>query len=162
MEACLASRPLNGGLVELSALLSAVRRRRGAAAAAVTEDDVLRAAAQLRQLGGGWDLLTCGSQRLLRSVPTELTDDGRTLLARAAEAGGVLTAQTACQLTGWAQRRTSDALEALLKDGLAMVDTGDADRTTRWWFPSLLKAAATAATQHAAAAPEAQAGPTGT
>ncbi len=139
VEACLASRPHNGGLVELSHLVAAVRRRRGAAAQAVSEDDVLRAIGQLRALGGGWDVLTVGAQRLVRSVPTELSGDGAALLSRAADSGGVLTQQGAVEATGWTQRRVTDALEAMLKDGLAMLDTGDADGLTRFWFPSLLR-----------------------
>jgi hypothetical protein len=117
VEACLASRPHNGGLMSLRELHAAVSRRRGSAAAPVSEDDLLRAIAQLRVLGGGWDLLTVGgpTQRFVRSVPTELNGDQTALLARAAAAGGVLTAAGAARDAGWAPRRVSDALEALLK-----------------------------------------------
>jgi ESCRT-II complex subunit VPS22 len=117
VEACLASRPHNGGLMSLRELHAAVSRRRGSAAAPVSEDDLLRAIAQLRVLGGGWDLLTVGgpTQRFVRSVPTELNGDQTALLGRAASAGGVLTAAGAAREAGWAPRRVSDALEALLK-----------------------------------------------
>jgi ESCRT-II complex subunit VPS22 len=103
--------------MSLRELHAAVSRRRGSAAAPVSEDDLLRAIAQLRVLGGGWDLLTVGgpTQRFVRSVPTELNGDQTALLGRAASSGGVLTAAGAAREAGWAPRRVSDALEALLK-----------------------------------------------
>lgn len=101
--------------MEISALVAAVRRRRGTVADPVSEDDVLRAIAQLRALGGGWDLLTVGNQRLVRSVPTELNGDQAALLNAAALQGGVLSAPAAIIATGWTPRRCEEALDALLK-----------------------------------------------
>jgi hypothetical protein len=101
----------------LPALCAAVRQRRGSAAERVSDDDCVRAIAQLRALGGGWDYLTIGTTRYVRSVPTELDGDATALLARAAVAAprrGVLSAAAAARETGWSARRVSDALEALL------------------------------------------------
>jgi ESCRT-II complex subunit VPS22 len=120
-------------------LLVAVRKRRGSAAPPVSEDDVLRAISQLRALGGGWAVITVGGTRCVRSVPVELDGDATALLGLAAAATpkGVLTAAQAAQATGWAAPRVATALEALLQDGLAMVDDGGGDGVRRFWFPAL-------------------------
>lgn len=51
VEACLASRQLNGGLMELGALRAAVERRRGSRSDPVSEDDIVRAVRKLK-VGG--------------------------------------------------------------------------------------------------------------
>ena len=153
VEACIRSRPHDGGLVELSALVSAVRRRRGSAAEAVSEDDILRAVQQLRALGGGWDVLQAGPTRLVRSVPAELTSDGSTLLAKAAASGGWLSLAGAVRATGWGVGRCSAALDALTREGVAMVDKHE--QRTVWWFVGLCSdALASAAAADAEAAAE--------
>jgi hypothetical protein len=48
VEACLASRPLNGGLMELGQLRAAVERRRGSRSDPVSEDDIVRAIRKLK------------------------------------------------------------------------------------------------------------------
>jgi len=120
-------------------LLAAVRKRRGSVAPAVSEDDVLRAIAQLRALGGGWAVVTAGGVRCVRSVPMELDGDATTLLGHAAAAvpRGVLSAAQAAHATGWAAPRVAAALEALLRDGLAMVDDGAKDGVRLHWYPAL-------------------------
>lgn len=47
VEACWATRPHNGGMMELAALLRYVNRRRGSLAQPISEDDVVRAGAAL-------------------------------------------------------------------------------------------------------------------
>jgi ESCRT-II complex subunit VPS22 len=118
----------------LAELVEAVRARRGAAAARVSEDDVLRAIGQLRQLGGGWDVLAVGGQRLVRSVPTELTSDGSTALAAAAARGGCISLAQLQSATGWRPDRAQAALDALLREGLALIDTQAEDGHDRYWF----------------------------
>ena len=48
LEACWASRPLNGGLMELGAVRAAVVKRRGQRADPISEDDILRAVKKLK------------------------------------------------------------------------------------------------------------------
>jgi ESCRT-II complex subunit VPS22 len=52
VEACLGSRPLNGGLMELGQLRAAVERRRGSRSDPVSEDDIVRAIRKLK-VGSG-------------------------------------------------------------------------------------------------------------
>ena len=63
VEACLATRPQNGGLCELDQLMTMVLARRGGAAQPVSEDDVLRAIDRLAVLGGGWRVMRVAGRR---------------------------------------------------------------------------------------------------
>jgi ESCRT-II complex subunit VPS22 len=51
LEACWASRPHDGGLLELRAARTAVIKRRGRLADAVSEDDIVRAVKSLKVCG---------------------------------------------------------------------------------------------------------------
>ena len=68
VEACLATRPQNGGLCELDQLMTMVLARRGGAAQPVSEDDVLRAIDRLAVLGGGWRVMKRRGDRRDRPV----------------------------------------------------------------------------------------------
>lgn len=48
LEACLGSRSLNGGIMELGQLRAAVTRRRGSLADPISDDDILRAIKKLK------------------------------------------------------------------------------------------------------------------
>ena len=117
--------------------MAAVRRRRGAAAARVSEDDCLRAIQQLRELGGGWDVFAVGTHgvRLVRSVPAELSGDGGPVLSAAASGGGVATERGLALALGWPVSRCRAALDVLLREGVAWLDTQGEEPS--WWFWSL-------------------------
>jgi len=84
-EACLASKAQDGGLCELTRLMSLVLARRGRAAQPVSEDDLLRAIERLQCLGGGWKVLTVGGKKVIRSVPVEFSPDQAEVIRVAAE-----------------------------------------------------------------------------
>lgn len=137
VEACLASRPLDGGLTDLDAVLAYVRRRRGAAADPVSEDDVVRAVGALGALGDGFSIARVGAARVVRSVPGALSSDGSAALELAGGRGWVTQAALEEGL-GWGAPRAAAALAALLAEGVALVDDppgGGEDR--RFWFPCL-------------------------
>ncbi|PNW70123.1 hypothetical protein CHLRE_17g706650v5 [Chlamydomonas reinhardtii] len=151
VEACLASRSLNGGMMELPALLRAVSRRRGGAAEPVSEDDVVRAIKKLRVLGGGFDLVTIGGRAYVRSVPGELNLDKNRAL-EAAQARGYTSVADLAAAAGWSAGRADDTLQALTREGLAWVDDGAPDGVRLYWFPCLSGAGGSAAEEQAAAA----------
>jgi hypothetical protein len=133
LEAAWASRPSDGGLVPLAALTRAVARRRGSAADPVSEDDVARALGKLRALGPGVDVVELGGVAYVRSVPGDLDPDRGAALGAAAAperrracgagtSGGSLTASELAAAAGWARGRAEEALEGLLREGLAMAD----------------------------------------
>mmetsp|Transcript_12357 Transcript_12357/g.34703 ORF Transcript_12357/g.34703 Transcript_12357/m.34703 type:complete len:245 (+) Transcript_12357:396-1130(+) len=138
-EACLATRELNGGLMDLGALLKYVRRRRGSASAEITEDDVMRAVDKLKVLGSGFTISQVGSQRMLRSVPGELNKDHNKILELAQGTGHMSLAELGA--LGWTRERSNAALEHLLEEGLALIDEGHPDGAVRYWFPCLAREA---------------------
>ncbi|PSC67642.1 vacuolar sorting-associated 22-like protein 1 [Micractinium conductrix] len=122
VEACITSRAFTGGLVELSAVHKYVQRRRGTAADPVSEDDLLRAIDKLSGLGGGFGVVKIGARQFVRSQPTELSTDGNALIDFAERCGGYFSLQQAAQATGWAEERLREALGAMAREGLLLVD----------------------------------------
>lgn len=129
---CLSCRPRNGGLIDLEELRGLLaKRRRGVS---ITEDDCLRAIGKLKKLGGGYEVFSVGRRKLVRSVPMELNRDHNLILEIAQPRGHVTVEEVERELS-WRSGRAIDALELLLKEGLAMVDDGDPDGKRHYWFP---------------------------
>ncbi|XP_009591703.1 vacuolar protein sorting-associated protein 22 homolog 1 [Nicotiana tomentosiformis] len=134
IEVCLATRPHNGGLISLDDLCKLLGRRRKAARETISEDDCLRAISKLKVLGSGYEVITVGKRKLVRSVPTELNKDHNEIL-ELAQAQGFVTADEVQRRLTWSLGRATDALETLLEEGLAMIDDGHIDGRRRYWFP---------------------------
>ena len=147
VEACLATRPQNGGLCELDQLMTMVLARRGGAAQPVSEDDVLRAIDRLAVLGGGWRVMRVAGRRIVRSVPVELNPDQSEVIRLADAEGGVGGGGAGCVSMsglqsrdangpGWTAERARTALDELVKCGMAMIDDGDPSGGERlFWLP---------------------------
>ena len=145
VDACLASRAADGGLTALSELLTRLRRMRGPAAGALDIEDIRRAVEALAGLGGGYRLLALvpGGELYLLSVPVEMNADRTALLTRLALSSGAAPPTTSTAAVsntplascaratfdelraalGWTAPRTRAAVDALLTDGLAWLDT---------------------------------------
>ncbi|GFH12293.1 vacuolar protein sorting-associated protein [Haematococcus lacustris] len=148
VEACLASRAADGGLLELGVLTRAVNRRRGGQVDPVTSDDVgvgvccgavqVRAIKALKCLGGGFTLVAIGTLQYVRSVPGELNLDKNKVLELAQNKGYVSQGQITAAL-GWTRRRCTEVLQDLLAEGLALVDDGPPHTSSErlFWFPCL-------------------------
>eukprot|EP00210_Caulerpa_lentillifera_P001549 g1487.t1 len=134
VEVCLATRSMNGGLMDLAALLKYVRQRRGSIAEPVSQDDIKVAINKIKVLGNGFELLTIGSQTLVKSIPQELNTDKSRVLELARRDGFVSEIQLR-EDAGWTELRIASTLRELLKDGLAMVDDGDPSGVRLFWFP---------------------------
>ncbi|KAJ6950472.1 hypothetical protein NC651_004208 [Populus alba x Populus x berolinensis] len=80
VEICLATRPHNGGLINLQELCALLRQKRKSDREAVSEDDCLRAISKLKILGSGFEVISVGKRKLVRSVPTELNKDHNEIL----------------------------------------------------------------------------------
>ncbi|KAI3935663.1 hypothetical protein MKW98_022671 [Papaver atlanticum] len=109
-------------------------QRRKAARDSVSEDDCLRAISKLKVLGSGFEVISVGKKKLVRSVPTELNKDHNEIL-ELAQAQGYVTVEEVERRFSWTSGRATDALEALLEEGLAMIDDGHRDCKRRYWFP---------------------------
>ncbi|GBG78819.1 hypothetical protein CBR_g28043 [Chara braunii] len=134
VDICLATRVHNGGLIDLNELQSLLASKNRASRESVSEDDCLRAIGKLKVLGNGFEVLSVGRRKLVRSVPTELSTDHNAILELALERGYVTSPGVVARL-GWKGDRVAEAFRTLLQDGLAMVDDGAADGIQRLWIP---------------------------
>ncbi|KAL4619133.1 hypothetical protein ACB092_06G057900 [Castanea dentata] len=133
VEICLATRPHNGGLINLQELCILLCQRKSDREA-VSEDDCLRAISKLKVLGSGFEVISVGKKKLVRSVPTELNKDHNEIL-ELAQAQGYVTVEEVERRLSWTSGRAIDALDTLLDEGLAMIDDGHRDGKRRYWFP---------------------------
>ncbi|KAK1583039.1 hypothetical protein Q3G72_020512 [Acer saccharum] len=124
----------NGGLINLQELCKLLRQRRKSDCELVYEDDCLRAISKLKVLGSGFEVISIGKKKLVRSVPTELNKDHNQIL-ELAQAQGFMTVDEVERRLSWTSGRAIDALDTLLDDGLAMIDDGHRDGKHRYWFP---------------------------
>jgi ESCRT-II complex subunit VPS22 len=122
LDVCRARRQYDGGLTELAVVHRHVSRRRGGAADPINEDDIVRALQKLSVLGGGLGVITVGGRRFVRSVPAELSTDANAILELAGVLGGFFQRADVASNLGWGEERTSDALTALAREGLILVD----------------------------------------
>ncbi|GAB4849648.1 hypothetical protein Ancab_004443 [Ancistrocladus abbreviatus] len=134
VEICLATRPHNGGLISLQELCNLLGLKRKNAREPVSEDDCLRAISKLKVLGSGFEVISFGKKKLIRSVPTELNKDHNEIL-ELAQAQGFVTVEEVERRLSWSPGRATDALDTLLDEGLAMIDDGHRDGKRRYWFP---------------------------
>ncbi|KAM1394730.1 hypothetical protein PS2_030291 [Malus domestica] len=134
VDICLATRPHNGGLINLQELCRLLRQRRKSDREAVSEDDCLRAISKLKVLGNGYEVISVGKRKLVRSVPTELNKDHNEIL-ELAQAQGFVTVPEVERRLSWTTGRAIDAFDTLLDEGLAMIDDGHKDGVRRYWFP---------------------------
>eukprot|EP01024_Parvocaulis_polyphysoides_P007856 TRINITY_DN12314_c3_g1_i1.p1 TRINITY_DN12314_c3_g1~~TRINITY_DN12314_c3_g1_i1.p1 ORF type:complete len:245 (+),score=27.93 TRINITY_DN12314_c3_g1_i1:92-826(+) len=135
VEACLVTREVNGGLMDLESLRKYVIKRRGSQADPVSEDDIVRSIKKLKVLGGGFDIIKVGNRTFVRSVPGELNTDKNKIIELAQETGYVSIPGIQKVLPTWEHTRIQSTLQDLLKEGLAMIDDGARDRIRLYWFP---------------------------
>lgn len=141
LTACLRTRDVNGGLLDLRECMHIVQASRPASQV-VDAEDVQRAVSRLSALGRGVGLRQCGGRQLLYSVPDELSGDPAQALEVAVRRGGhVCTSELQSQL-GWPAERADAALAHFVREGLCWVDTQDPSTQRRCWFPSIALAAA--------------------
>lgn len=132
VDICVGYRERNGGMMEMDELLRLLNGLRNTAAASsssgkVTEDDVVRAIKTLKPLGAGYEVLSIGGRRMVRSVNRELDTDQGKVIEVAREAGGKVWVDLLMTLTGWAEERAAGVLERMGGEGLVWFDDQDED-----------------------------------
>lgn len=135
IEVCLSTRESNGGLMELPNLLARVNKRRGQSREPASHHDILTALKKLAILGA-YQVVVIGSKQYVRSVPGELSLDSNILISLA-EGMGYVTKSQVLSLQGWDNLRADAALETLMADGLAMIDTQDLSGQQLFWIISV-------------------------
>ncbi|XP_013779262.1 vacuolar-sorting protein SNF8-like [Limulus polyphemus] len=141
IEVCIATSHQNGGIIGLDELREKVMKSRGSKKRQedITQDDLLRAIDKLSVLGKGFRLIPAGNHYLVQSVPAELNMDHTTILQQA-EGTGFISLMALRRTQKWGEERAQNALEDLVKEGMAWVDDQAKDEGERlYWFPGLLQ-----------------------
>jgi ESCRT-II complex subunit VPS22 len=119
------TRSMNGGIIELSDLVSRLNRARHSDASAdvtmVSEDDVRRAVDKLSALGNGFRMLDISGKTMVLSVPTDLNQDHQTLLSLCRGKRFISTGAVRRDL-GWSFERYKAATDLLIRDGMIWID----------------------------------------
>lgn len=153
VDLCVSYREINGGMMEMSRLLSGLHKTRQEPSGTISEEDVKRAIKVLQPLGAGYEIVQIPpSQTFVRSMTSELDTDQATLLGMAATGSrkmgssttttipvvGRLNEQEVVSELGWSDVRTKSAFDAMVKrDGLAWVDD-QVEGGMEIWVPSTL------------------------
>ena len=140
VEVCLAASHRTGGLMEVGELRKKlVKSRSQNKHQEISIDDILRATKKLKVLGNGFTLIALsGDKYLVQSIPGELSMDQTVILQKAEANGGQVSIKSLNKDLGWEQDRSQRALDRLLSDGLAWLDTQAAQ--TLYWIPSIFVA----------------------
>ena len=142
VDACVSTRSMNGGLIEITALIATVQNMRGSNALDISGDDIERAVKQLTCLGSGFNVVQAGARRMVVSVPVELNRDHSLLLYAAQGTGGYITiSQMAGGDNRWSEERTRRALHTLLQQGMCWEDNNGVGASIHYYFPSVWKQA---------------------
>ena len=144
-EVCLAAKARNGGIMSLTEVQSILAKRKtklgmvkSSSTQVVSRSDLQIAISKLSQLGGGFRTVTVGkkSSVMVISVPMELDHDHMQIMTAASafsETG--LTVDHVMHTTQWSRERTQRALDLLLQQGMAWLDTYQGQDL--YWFPSI-------------------------
>lgn len=175
IEVCVASRPINGGILSVREVLRALKSRRINYTEAISEcvnthpafycfspyilhitasilmvlrvtflshvfrihrDDVERAVAKLDVLGSGYKIVTAGRERIVQSVPVELSGDHTQVLEACGDVG--YTSETSLrEKLRWTPARIKTALRFLLDNEIAWLDMQSREPT--YWILGLIK-----------------------
>ncbi|ORY00841.1 winged helix DNA-binding domain-containing protein [Basidiobolus meristosporus CBS 931.73] len=134
IQACMATRDMNGGLIDLEELQKMVEQSRGKNSQEITKEDIVRAIKTLSPLGSGFGIIRIGERQMVQSIPRELNKDQSEVLALAQESSHV-NASAVENIFGWPKERVTSVMSNLLKDGLCWVDS-QAEPEDEYWVPS--------------------------
>lgn len=93
-------------------------------------DDVERAVGKLAALGSGFKIVQVGNERMVQSVPTELSVDHTRALGACRETGCTTLKQIQEKLQ-WDTQRAQNTLQFLLQNEFAWIDN-QGDEQTYW------------------------------
>ncbi|OWR45957.1 vacuolar-sorting protein SNF8 [Danaus plexippus] len=147
VEVCLATNYKNGGLITLDELRSRLIAARGRAKKHqdITNEDLLAAVKKLKIFGNGFTVVSIGKGKwLVQSIPGELNLDQTLVLQKASGLGKAwISKSVLINDLGWNETRAQNALNHMVKEGLAWVDSQD-DNEILYWFPSMFNECVTA------------------
>ena len=140
VEVCMAASHRTGGLMEVGELRHRLLKSRSKKSQDITQDDILRAIKKLKDLGNGFALIPLGKEKyLVQSIPGELSMDQTVILQKAETLGGQVNPDILRKDLGWDLDRSQRALDSLLSNGLAWLDSQHSPEPL-YWIPSIFSA----------------------
>lgn len=134
IELCRQTRNENGGLISVKEVQSRLGDMSTQSSAIdVTCDDIETSVASLKSLGNGFDLVTMGNTRMIRSVPSELNKDQASIL-EACQALGYVSLGILADNLDWTRERSQAAIDDLLRAGMIWVDEVEG-QPLLYWIP---------------------------
>lgn len=121
IEVCVSTRSINGGIIAVPQLIQLLKRRRITYTEDISPDDIEKAVSKLSVLGNGFKIFEAGSQKMVQSIPLELSPDHTTALGKCKE-NGFLTHSLLKDATNWSSERVKHTLQFLLRNEFAWVD----------------------------------------
>mmetsp|Transcript_4000 Transcript_4000/g.6265 ORF Transcript_4000/g.6265 Transcript_4000/m.6265 type:complete len:159 (-) Transcript_4000:342-818(-) len=143
VEVCYANRSRNGGIMSVAEVESILSSRKtkfqlgGQKTKAYSHEDITTAINKLGTLGGGFRTVKVGNSTMIMSVPTELDNDHMEIMSLAQIYSGSISLELVRENKGWNADRSKRALELLLAQGMAWLDTYEGHEL--YWFPSVWK-----------------------
>lgn len=135
IDVCRRTREQNGGLMLIDELTKRLQKLRGSKSQEISPEDVYAAIKKLRNLGGGYQVVTVNGKKMVVSVPMELNVDHIQLLTLA-QKSGFTSESMACAKLNWTAPRFQNLMKLLLQEGMVWVDNQTEER--EYWFPSLV------------------------
>lgn len=130
IQICRDTKDINGGLISFQELLSTYFNK-----LKITEKDLEDAIRLLSVLNGGFDVLKIKGNKILRSIPNELTNDQTKILEVCSIMGYTSVSLLRVNLE-WSKIRCKSVLDEMVTNGLLWVDSQSKQREVLFWDPS--------------------------
>ena len=130
IQICRDTKDVNGGLITFNELLRTYFNNMN-----VTEKDLIEAINMLGTLDGGFTILTIKGEKILRSVPNELTTDQTKILEVCSVMGYASISLLRVNLH-WSKVRCKSVLDEMVTNGLLWVDNQSEQNEILFWDPS--------------------------
>ncbi|KAJ1723239.1 ESCRT II complex subunit Dot2 [Coemansia erecta] len=134
IDICVATRSMNGGLMDLDELRQRLIRKRLKGSEPVVEDDIRRAINQLKPLRGGYRIVTFGKRKMVQSVAREMNPDQSTMLTLA-EYTSKFNIEDVRVAFGWDEDRIHSCIDDMLRSGIIWIDSHN-DAHPEYWVPA--------------------------
>ncbi|KAJ2160718.1 ESCRT II complex subunit Dot2 [Coemansia sp. RSA 552] len=134
IDICLATRSINGGLMDVEELRSRLIRRRLKGSEPVVADDIKRAISQLAPLKGGYRIVDFGGRKMVQSVAREMNADSSIVLGLAQQTCKFTTEDVSVGL-GWDEDRIQAAVDDMMRTGIVWIDD-QSSALPEYWIPA--------------------------
>lgn len=141
LDVCEAKKDMDGGLSDLDMVMERVAKRGGSVLKArpldVLKRDVIEAITIMSALGNSIGLLGIGGKEYVKCSPVLFSGDCTTLLELFHKWHGRFTRREAMDALRWSEERVVNALMALAREGMVMIDNPPEAMPPLYWCPAV-------------------------